>query len=279
MIAKNGDVEIYYEVLGTKTPPILLIEGIGYSSWMWLRQKQDLAPRRQVVLFDNRGVGRSSSPPGAYTMKDFADDVEKVLEAAGAEKAYVLGVSMGGMIAQEYYFAHRERVAGLILSNTNYGKGSVLPSQEVLKILSSSSSGQFTYEGLVDRMKPAVSRRFFEEKRGEFDELVKVRLATGDDVKGYMGQLYAVAGFESLERLSKIEVPTLVITAENDIVVPPENAGELHRRIPRSRQTIFRDAGHLLCLERYADFDRRVLAFVDEVEAGTFARTEAPEQV
>ena len=277
MIAKNGNVEIYYEVLGTKTPPVLLIEGIGYSSWMWFRQKQDMAPRRQIVAFDNRGVGRSSSPPGAYAMKDFVEDMQEVVEAAGIEKLYVLGVSMGGMIAQEYYFAHRDRVRGLILSNTNYGKGSVLPSQEVLKILSTSASGQFDYEGLVNRMKPAASKRFSEGKKEEFDELVKMRLAIGDDAKGYMGQLMGVASFDSHERLQEIQVPTLIITSDEDIVVPPENAAELHRRIPNSRLLVFRGAGHLLCVERYADYDSQVLAFVDAVESGRFSRTE-PQQ-
>jgi len=274
VIAKNGNVDVWYEVLGTKTPPILLIEGIGYSSWMWLRQRKDLASRRQIVIFDNRGVGKSSSPPGAYAMKDFVDDIQAVVEQAGIGELYVLGVSMGGMIAQEYYFAHKEKVRGLILSNTNYGKGSVLPSQEVLKILSTSSSGQFNYEGLVERMKPAASKRFFEEKRAEFEELVRVRLATGDDAKGYMGQLYATAGFGSLERLAEIDVPTLIVTSEDDIVVPPANAEELHRRIPKSRLLVFKEAGHILCIERYSDFDREILAFVDEVDSGRFKRSE-----
>jgi proline-specific peptidase len=278
LIAKNRDADVFYEVHGTKTPPILLIEGIGYSSWMWFRQKEDMAPRRQIVVFDNRGVGRSSSPPGAYAMKDFVEDIQAVVEQAGIEKMYVLGVSMGGMIAQEYYFSHRERVCGLVLSNTNYGKGSALPSQEVLKILSSSASGQFDYEGLVNRMKPAASKRFSEGRKEEFDQLVKTRLSIGDDAKGYMGQLMAVAGFDSHERLSGIQVPTLIITSEEDVVVPPENAAELHRRIPQSKLLVFREAGHLLCVERYADFDRQVLAFVDEVESGTFARVE-PQQL
>ncbi len=270
-------MEVWYEVLGTRIPPILLIEGIGYSSWMWLRQKQDLPNHRQIVIFDNRGVGKSSSPAGAYTMKNFVDDIEAIVEQEGIEKLYILGVSMGGMIAQEYYFAHRERVLGLVLSNTNYGKGSTLPSQEVLKILSTSSSSQFNYEGLVERMKPATSKRFFEEKREEFDELVRTRLATGDDAKGYMGQLYASAGFESLERLAGIDVPTLIITSDGDAVVPPANADELHRRIPKSRLLIFRDAGHLLCIERFSDFDRQVLTFVEEVESARFERRDSAE--
>ena len=93
-----------------------------------------------------------------------------------------------------------------------------------------------------------------------------------------MGQLMAVASFDSHERLGEISVPTLIMTSEEDIVVPPENAAELHRRIPRSRLVVFREAGHLLCVERYSDFDRQVLAFVDEVESGTFSRTE-PQQL
>jgi len=279
LIAKNGDVEIYYEVLGTKEPPILLIEGIGYSSWMWHRQKQDLAPRRQIILFDNRGVGKSSSPPGGYSMHDFVEDIERVVEEARVGRFYLLGVSMGGMIAQEYFFSHGQKVCGLILSNTNYGKGSTLPGQDVLQILAQSSSGQFNFDGLVARMKPAVSAGFFMDHREEFDDIVRMRLAVGDDAKGYMGQLQGVAGFDSHDRLARINVPTLVVTSGEDIVVPPPNATELHRCIPKSRLLVFKGAGHLLCVERSGDFDREVLSFVDEVESGTFERTEAPEFV
>ncbi|HYB75678.1 MAG TPA: alpha/beta fold hydrolase, partial [Nitrososphaerales archaeon] len=83
----------------------------------------------------------------------------------------------------------------------------------------------------------------------------------------------AVASFDSHERLGEISVPTLIMTSEEDIVVPPESAAELYRRIPGSRLVVFREAGHLLCVERYSDFDRRVLAFVEEVESGTFSRS------
>ena len=276
MIAKNGSIEIFYEVLGTREPPVLLIEGIGYSSWMWAKQVLDLPRKRQMVVFDNRGVGRSSSPAGAYSMKDMAEDVQAVVEAAKIEKCYVLGVSMGGMIAQEYYFSHRDRVAGLVLSNTNYGAGSTLPSKEVLAILSSTASTAFNFEGLTQRMRPALSKRFVERHASNFEDLVNLRLNVGDDAKGYMGQLYAVAGFASHERLSDIHVPTLVITAEEDAIVPPANSYELHARIPSSRLLVFKDAGHLLCVERSDDFDREVMRFVDEAEAGSFSRAEDP---
>ena len=128
-------------------------------------------------------------------------------------------------------------------------------------------------------MKPAASKRFFEEKRDEFEELVKARLATGDDAKGYMGQLYATAGFGSLDHLAEIDVPTLIITADEDIVVPPANADELHRRIPRSKLLVFRGSGHLLCVERHSDFDQHLLAFVDEVESGKFEPSDQAEFV
>lgn len=279
MIAKSGDAEIWYDVLGSRRPSILAIEGIGYSSWMWTKQVQDLPRTRQFVIFDNRGVGRSSSPQGPYSMKQLADDVQAVADAARLERFYILGVSMGGMVAQEYYFSHPERVAGLILSNTNYGKGSTLPGQEVLRILSSTASSAFNFEGLGERMRPAVSKRFIAERREEFDEVVRTRLAIGDDAKGYLGQLYAVAGFDSHGRLPGIRVPTLLTTAEEDLVVPPENSYEMHRRVPASRLVVLRDAGHLSLIERSDAFDRQLLRFIDEVESGTFQRAESPELV
>jgi pimeloyl-ACP methyl ester carboxylesterase len=280
MIAKNKEVEIYYEVLGDKAPALVLIEGIGYSSWSWFKQKEELPESVRLVIFDNRGVGKSSSPPGAYSMKDFVDDMQCVIEDSGIkDKIYYLGVSMGGMIAQEYYFAHKEKVKGLILANTSFGKGSVLPSPEVLKILSSGASGQFTYEGLYQRMRGTFSENFSKDNPKAYDEIVRRRLSNGDDAKGYMGQLYAVSGFDAHDRLKEIVVPTLVITGDKDIVVPAENASELHKNIPQSKLLVFKNAGHALCIERYSDFDKTVLNFIGDVEFGRFERIEAPEYV
>jgi pimeloyl-ACP methyl ester carboxylesterase len=278
MIVRNGDVEIYYEVLGSG-PALLAIEGIGYSMWMWDRQVEELPKRLKLVVFDNRGVGKSSSPPGAYSMSDFVEDIECIVSEASLQSFYVLGVSMGGMIAQEYYFSHREKVKGLILSNTNYGKGSVLPSSEVLKVLAGSAATGFTFEGLSERMKWAFSERFLKENRNQFDQLVRKRLTIGDDAKGYMGQLYAGASFDSHERLGGISVPTLVITGDKDIVVPPENASELHRMIPNSRLLVLRDAGHALCIERSRDFNRLVMSFIEDAESGKFHRVDGLETV
>jgi pimeloyl-ACP methyl ester carboxylesterase len=276
-IAKNGNVEIYYDIFGSGRATLLLIEGIGYSRWMWDRQIEELPKLLKLVVFDNRGVGKSSSPPGAYSMNDFVEDIQSIVGDAGLQNFYVLGVSMGGMIAQEYYFAHRGNVKGLILSNTNYGKGSVLPSAEVLKILSGSASAGFTFEGISERMKGAFSERFTKEGRNEFDQLIRKRLAVGDDAKGYMGQLYAAAVFDSYKHLGEISVPTLVITGDKDIVVPPENSFELHKLIPNSRLVIFKGAGHALCIERFRDFNQRVLSFIEEVESGRFHRIDDPE--
>jgi pimeloyl-ACP methyl ester carboxylesterase len=276
-IAKNGSVEVYYEVYGSGRDTLLLIEGIGYSRWMWYRQIEELPKALKLVVFDNRGVGKSSSPPGAYSMNDFVEDIQSVVRDSGLRNLYVLGVSMGGMIAQAYYLAHGENVKGLILSNTNYGKGSVLPSAQVLKTLSEGASAAFTFEGIAERMKGAFSERFTKEDRDGFDQLVRKRLAFGDDAKGYMGQLYAVAAFDSYKRLGEIGVPTLVITSDKDIIVPPENSFELHRMIPNSRLVVFKDAGHAVCLERFRDFDRRVLSFIEEVESGRFHRVDNPE--
>jgi len=279
MIARNGNVEIYYDVLGSGGATLLLIEGIGYSRWMWDRQIEELPRQLKLVVFDNRGVGRSSSPPGAYSMNDFAEDIQSIIREAGLQNFYVLGVSMGGMIAQEYYYAHKGNVKGLVLSNTNYGKGSVLPSAEVLKVLSGSASAGFTFEGIAERMKGAFSERFTRESKNEFDQLIRRRLAIGDDAKGYMGQLYAAAAFDSHERLGEISVPTLVITGDRDIVVPPENSFELHKMIPNSRLVVLKDAGHALCIERFRDFNRRVLSFIEEVESGRSHRIEDPEML
>lgn len=118
----NDDVELYYEIYGPEdAPPIVFLEGWGYSLWMWFRQIPVLKGKYRCIVFDNRGVGRSSKPDYPYTMKMFADDTVALMNALGIEKAHFLGISMGGYIAQQIAISYPEVVRSLILVSTSYG--------------------------------------------------------------------------------------------------------------------------------------------------------------
>src|SRR5579864_6552638 len=113
-------IKIYWDEQGQRAP-ILLVRGLGYPSSLWHRARPVLAQRYRTVAFDNRGVGLSDVPPGPYSIATMASDAAMVLEAAGVARAHVFGISMGGMIAQEFALQYPERTGSLILGCTSAG--------------------------------------------------------------------------------------------------------------------------------------------------------------
>src|SRR5579859_5674192 len=114
---ENQGARIYWDEQGTGAP-ILLIMGLGATSDWWWRTRPPLTARYRTIALDNRGAGRSDVPPGPYSIPQMASDAAAVLDAAGIESAHVFGVSMGGMIAQEFALQHPQRVWSLILGCT-----------------------------------------------------------------------------------------------------------------------------------------------------------------
>src|SRR5260370_4187765 len=117
---ENQEAKIYWDEQGHGSP-VLLIMGLGYPSVMWYRTRPVLAPRYRTIVLDNRGVGRSGVPPGPYPIALMASDAAAVLDAAGIESVHVFGISMGGMIAQEFALQYPKRVRSLILGCTASG--------------------------------------------------------------------------------------------------------------------------------------------------------------
>ena len=120
--ARSGDVSLYYESTGDGPPPVLLIMGLGMNATGWWRTIPELAGAGlRVLAFDNRGVGRSDSAPGPYTIAMMADDAVAILDAAGIDRAHVYGISLGGMIAQAVALEHPDRLERLVLGATTPG--------------------------------------------------------------------------------------------------------------------------------------------------------------
>src|SRR5580658_2863613 len=118
--ADNQGTKIYWDEQGTGAP-ILLIMGLGYPSAMWHRARPALSASYRTNAFDNRGAGQSDVPPGPYSIAAMASDAAAVLDAAGVSSAHVFGVSMGGMIAQEFALQYPAKARSLILGCTSPG--------------------------------------------------------------------------------------------------------------------------------------------------------------
>src|SRR6202162_4486029 len=133
--AENKGARIYWDEQGSGEP-LLLIMGLSYPSYMWHRSRPLLVQRYRTIAFDNRGIGQSDVPSGVYSIPSMASDGAAVLDAAGVEAAHVFGLSMGGMIAQEFALQYPKRVRSLILGCTAAGgPHAVRAEPEVLEIL------------------------------------------------------------------------------------------------------------------------------------------------
>jgi pimeloyl-ACP methyl ester carboxylesterase len=262
-ITTNG-IEIYYEVHGAGTP-LVLISGLGYPAWEWHKMVPFLAEHFTVITFDNRGVGQSDKPAGAYTAQMLAADVAGLLDGLGVDSAVILGHSMGGFVAQAFALSYPARVRRLILASTNFGGPRHVPiTAEAMAVLSDVTSDPVTRfkNGLIVSTAPGFS----EKNPTLIEEWLAWRIANPVDVAGYqsqmmigLGLLAEAAAFES--KLPQISVPTLILFGAHDKVVPPANADLLAKQITGSSVVIFPDAGHFFPIEIPNEAAQAVIQF------------------
>jgi pimeloyl-ACP methyl ester carboxylesterase len=262
-----GGARIYYEVRSeTKDPAattVVLVQGLGLSSRFWFdlpeRLSRGAKPRRVIVL-DNRGVGRSDKPRGPYRMATLADDVAAVLDAAGAGKAIVVGISLGGMIAQHVALRHSDRVAGLVLLATTAGVPHArLPKARALAtLLGLPIAGRFRPQAQVGR---ALARLLLAEKdvpraRELLSQWPAAMRAEPMLPRSYFAQLAAVVTHSTGSRLRRITCPTVVVTGDEDILIPPSNSRMIAKLVPGAHLDVVRECGHAIpasdpeCIER-----------------------------
>ena len=252
---------IYYETHGEPSaPPLLLIMGLSLSMRAWDRLPELLAPHFRVLVFDNRGTGRSGRAGFAFHMRDLADDAAAVIEAAGVPAAHVFGISMGGMIAQELALRHPDRVRGLVLGATFAGwlrsKKPSLRTQLQLLLL---NAGFVTPERMA---RVVVSPEW--HARNPTGALEWMRRAERTSARFFVAQVAAIARHRTEKRLGQIRAPTLVITGTHDALVPPQNSALIARLIPGARLLELAGAGHAFPLEREQE---TVRALVEHLQA------------
>jgi len=229
--AVNGGVKLVYEVRGSG-PPLLLVQGLGYGRWGWEPILGPLADTFRIAFYDNRGIGESDIPPGPYTTRQLADDAVAVLDAAGIDRADVLGASLGGMVAQELALAYPERVERLVLACTTPGGPSSHPMPQQTVDLMTAAPTLPPETALRRFVENALSPEASEEL---IERILALRLANPFDPAGWQAQAAAGAAFDAFDRLGQIEAPTLVVTGDEDVVVDPRNSELLAEGIPSAR--------------------------------------------
>jgi len=261
--AENDGARIYWEEQG-RGEPVLLIMGLGATLDLWYRLLPSLSASHRAILLDNRGVGRTGVPEPPYSIPQMADDAVAVLDAAAVETAHVIGASMGGVIAQEVALRHAGRVRSLVLACTACGgPNGVAASSEIRNALSARAA--MTPEEGLRALVPSVYHPATPRDRVEEDLRIRVRHYPSQ--KGYLGQLQAVLGYETYDRLDAIRVPTLVIHGEDDLLVPASNGRDLAARIHGARLELVPSASHILLTDQTAVVNRAIQEFLGEVSA------------
>jgi pimeloyl-ACP methyl ester carboxylesterase len=257
----NG-IDLYYEIHG-EGPNLALIEGLGYHSWMWYRQIPSFSRHFRMLVYDNRGVGLSDKPPGPYAHTENAADLAGLLDYLGWERTHVLGVSMGGFIAQEFALAHPARLDRMVLVATGFGGAHMVPlPAEAVRALTPDPT--LSPEEKIRSAMPLAfsSPSWVQEHVSEFELMVAWRLEMPQPPQAAIAQAMAGLTFDVEARLGEIEAPTLVIAGTEDHVVPPANAELLAAALPHARLDLIRGAGHLVQIEEADRFNQDVIAFL-----------------
>ena len=237
---------IAWERRGSGTP-LVLVQGLGYARWGWEPVADLLAERYDVILFDNRGIGESEAPPGAYSCAELAEDTRRVMDEAGVERAHVLGASLGGMIAQELALETPERVEKLVLACTTPGGANAAPMPaQTVQLMAEAPT-----------LEPLVALRTFIENAlapdpppAMVERILAYRIETAQPSSAWLSQASAGAAFDAWDRLPTLAPPALVVHGTADVVVDPANAQLLAERIPDVQVELFPGCGHLLFWEQ-----------------------------
>lgn len=260
-IEANGQT-LYYEMHG-EGEPLLAVMGLAADTTAWTLQVPAFAAHHRTVIFDNRDVGQSSMADGSYEISDMARDALSLADALELESFHLLGVSMGGAIAQEVALAAPERVLTLTLAVT-WPRGG--PWAAKLSELWGARVRHMSREQRVDElMLFTLSEAFFENAEGVAwlrDLILQYPYPQPPDA--FARQLDASSRHDTRDRLATLEIPTHVIGAEHDILVPVWKSRELAELIPEARLSVIEACPHGLNLERAEEFNQLVLGFIED---------------
>lgn len=259
--ARVGDVDLYYELIDCTepwragVPPAVLIHGLGTDRRLWLYQVPAFCGRVPTLLVDLRGHGRSSAPPGEWTVAEMARDVVRLLRTLGAEKAHLVGLSLGGMVAQQFALDYPYATASLVLADTIAGPrpGERQRLDEALAFI----DGHDMRDIAETRLTTAFSASVDPFLRRHFIEQVAL-----NDKRNYTRAARAAFSFDVRDRLAEVAAPTLVVIGEADRTFPMPWMEDVAGGIRGARTTRLAGAGHLGNLERPQDFNRAVLDFL-----------------
>jgi succinyl-CoA synthetase alpha subunit len=258
-VARIGYIETYFEKSGFgKT--LVLVHCLGLHSGMWHNVEEDLRfGGYSIVKYDLRGHGKTSSAGEDWTLELMAEDLKGLLDDLRVPYCHVVGLSIGGMIAQTFALRYPERVEKLVLSNTTSGQTAESRNALLERARTVESGGMQTV------LESTINHWFtsdFPEHSPHVVEFVRQELSKCSP-QSFAKATRAIAGLDLWDRLGEIAVPTLVMTGENDPGTNVETARRIHELIPGSRLEIIPDASHMAPIEQPDAYARAIIQFLD----------------
>ena len=257
---KVGELDVAYQFDGPADRPVILMSNSLMSNIsMWDPTLPALTDRYRVLRYDTRGHGRTSVTPGPYSIAMLADDAVGLLDALNIRQAHIIGLSMGGMIAQQLGARYSDRVLSLLLCDT----ASEMPPRSMWEERLAIARTQ----GIPGLVEGTIKRWFTEPFINRAPkEIAKVReMILGTPVEGYMSCAGAVRDMAQTTMLLKITAPTLVITGRQDPACTVDQSTVLHRMINTSRMAVIENAAHLSNIEQPEVFNREIRNFLETV--------------
>ncbi len=252
----NSGFTMHYDTVGAGEP-LLLLHGLGSRSEDWQMQVPVFAARYQVITADMRGHGRSDKPAGPYSVPMMAADVLALLDALGVDAAHVVGLSMGGMIAFQLAVDHPERVRSLVIVNSG---PALVPRtfSDRLRV--------FQRLALASLFGPARTGRFLSGRLFPKPEQEPLRQQfitqwAKNDPQAYLASMRALVGWSVLERIGRIDCPTLIVSGDRDYT-PVDAKRAYAALIPGARLVVIEDSGHATPIDQAGRFGACVLEFL-----------------
>jgi 3-oxoadipate enol-lactonase len=261
-ISANG-LELAYQIDGDGPETLVLVNGLADAKESWEAQIPAFAGRYRVVSYDNRGVGESPTPPGPYTSAQMAHDLAGLVDVLDIERFHLLGVSMGGMIAQEYAIAHSDRLLSASFCCTySYPGPFCLRMFSCWRDLVPSLGVGFTQREVLLW---AFTTDFFEQHEDVVIEIEAFMAANPQPVESYLAQLNSIEQHDTRGRLGAVTCPVMTLVGEEDLIIYPKLSHRLHDELPNS-QWVEVQGGHG-CIWEYPDaFNEAVLGFLAAVK-------------
>jgi 3-oxoadipate enol-lactonase len=253
---------LYYEVHGDGEP-LLCVMGLAANTLAWALQVQAFSEHHKTVIFDNRDVGQSSMADGPYEIRDMAADALGLADGLGLESFHLLGVSMGGAIAQEVALAAPERVRTLTLAVTFAGAGAY--GRKLSEVWSARRQKATREEHIDELMLLTLSQGFFENAQAvAWVRSMMLADPHPQPPEAFARQLHAASHHDARGRLGSLSMPVHVIGAEHDILIPVWESREVAGLIPGAKLSVIEGCPHGAQLERAEEFNRAVLDFIAE---------------